>query len=397
VRKEAIQQLGLLAQRHSKRSNFVSIKLATLLSGAEKEPAIRAQILNLLTLPHIAVASEPVDVVGVVAGYLARGASPELADAETRDCAIILGRRRTEEARKALLALARTHPKPQVRQVVVEEGLLPWGRTDDGIHTELIEIVVSKDQPQDARRAVIDALGRKGGRRSAVTLETLKQHKDVSGDEVLVRAIREAKLELLGRLANGKGAAADAPEQKPLDLEAAIQILEQEIDGDAERLEPLAGRRVEACDGATVPAGTARYRLATLHARLPADKRKDDVLLRRYREAAAKALPDKLPAELRETLLLEYRELLRNDPADAERARRAMECSRDLAKLAVEAQAKDKAAGYWLDAAEAAANLNDGALARKFLEEAALSGGVVGELVVREQKLRERIDLLPRG
>jgi hypothetical protein len=396
VRKEGIQQLGQLAQRLQKRSNFVSIKLASLLSGAEKEPAIREQILKLLTQPHITVATEPVDVVAVVAGYLEKGASPDLTDAEMRDCAIVLGKRRTEDAKKVLLALARTHPKLQVRQLAVQEGLLPWARSDESLHLELVDLVISKDQPFDARKAVIESLGKRGGRRSAITLEVLAQHKDL--DPNLRDAIREAKLVLLERLANGKGAAADAPDQKPLDLEAAAQILEQEIAGDPEKLEALAAQLVKACkDAGGLPAGTARYRLATLYARLPAEKQKETVLLQRYKDAADNALGDKLPADLREALLLEYRSLLRKDKADADRARRAMECSRELAKLAAEAQANDKAAGYWLDAAEAAADLNDGTEGRKFLEEAAASGGVVGELVVREQELRGRIERLFKG
>jgi hypothetical protein len=396
VKKEAIQQLGQLAQRKETQRNFVSIKLASLLGGAEKEPVIRAQILNLLTTSYITVATKPVDVVAVVAGYLQNGTTPELTDAEMRDCAKVLGKRRTDDARTALLALARTHAKMPVRQVALEEGLLPWAREDETLHGDLMGIVLSKDQPIDARKAVIEALGSKGGRRSAGTLDELKQHKDL--DPSLEKPVREAKLVLLHRLATNKGAAADAPDQKPLDLDAAIKILEQELGGDAERLEALAADIVKACDTAPkVPAGTARYRLATLYARLSAEKQKDGVLLQRYKDAADNAAADKLPPDLREQMLLEYRDLLRKDTSNADHARRAMECSRDLAKLATDAQARDKAAGYWLDAAETAANLNDGALARKFLEEAAASGGVVGALQVREQELRTRIDRLPKG
>jgi hypothetical protein len=392
ARKEAIQQLGQLAQRVPKQMNFVSIRLASLLQGAETEPAIRAQILKLLTESYITVATEPVDVVAVIAGYLEKGASPELTEAEMRDCAKVLGKRRTEEARKALLALARTHAKLQVRQVAVQEGLLPWAREDESLHAELMDLVISKDQPFDARKAVIESMGKRGGRRSALTLEALAQHKDL--DPNLRDAIREAKLGLLERLANGKGAAADAPDQKPLDLSAACQILEQEIGGDPERLEALAAQLVKALKDAGLPAGTARYRLATLYARLPAEKQKEPVLLQRYREAADNALNDKLPADRREALLLEYRALLSKDKADPERGRRAMECSRDLAKLAAEAQASEKAAGYWLDAAQAAADLNDAVAGRGFLDAAAASGGVVGELAAREQDLRVRIERL---
>ncbi|MCK6461501.1 MAG: hypothetical protein L6Q95_16595, partial [Planctomycetes bacterium] len=392
VRRQAVQQLGLLAQRVPKQTNFVSIRLASLLQGAEKEPAIRAQILNLLTQPHITVATEPVNVVTVVAGYLASGTSPELTEAEMRDCAKVLAKRRTDAARKALLALAGTHAKVQVRRIVVEEGLLPWGRDDESIHADLMALVADKEQPLDARKVVIEALGKKGGRRSAATLEKLAQTKDL--DPTLLDAVREAKLVLLERLATMKGAAADAPEQKPLDLEAACQLLEQERGGDAERLEQLAGVLVKACDQAKIPAGTARYRLATLYARLPQEKQKEPQLLQRYKDAADNAASDKLPAGLREELLLAYREALRKDASDPERARRAMECSRDLAQLALESQAKDRAAGYWLDAAEAATNLSDGAQARKFLDEAAASGGIVGELESREQALRDRIGRL---
>lgn len=395
VRREAIQQLGQLAERLKERSSYVSIRLASLLQNAEKEPAVRALILNLLTRSYITVATEPVDVVAVVAGYLEKGTTPELSDAEMRDCASVLGKRRTDDARKALLALAKTHEKLQVRRFVVEEGLLPWARTDESLHAELVDIVANKDQRLDARKVVIEALGKKGGRRSAATLETLAQVKDL--DPSLKDAIKESKIVLLDRLANGKGPAADAPDQKRLDLETACQILEQERGADAERLEALAGVLVKACDLAAVPAGTARYRLATLYARLAPEKQKEAQLLQRYKDAADNAVADKLPADLREELLLSYRELLRKDKADPERARRAMECSRDLAKLAVDAQAKDRVAGYWLDAADVAADLKDGKQARKFLDEAAASGGVVGDLVIREQELRGRIDRLLKG
>lgn len=396
VKKEAVQQLGQLAQRKEKRSNFVSIKLASLLGANGSEPAIRAQILNLLTKSYITVATEPVDVVAVVAGYLEKGTTPELTEAEMRDCAIVLGRRRTEDARKALLALAGKHPKLQVRQLAVQEGLLPWARVDESLHVDLIDLAVSKDQPFDARKAVIEALGKRGGRRSALTLEALKQHKDL--DPALVGTIREAKLVLLKRLAENKASIADTPDQRPLDLEAACLLLEQEQGGsDVERLELLAADVVKACVDAKVPAGTARYRLATIHARLPAEKRKEAVLLQRYKDAADNAVADKLPVAMREALLLEYRDLLGKDGADKDRIRRTVECNRDLAKLATEAQATDKAAGYWLDAAEAAANMNDPALADKFLQEAAASGGVVGEQVIRAEQLRKRIDGMPRG
>ncbi|HEX5139141.1 MAG TPA: HEAT repeat domain-containing protein [Planctomycetota bacterium] len=387
VKKQAIQQLGQLAQKYPKRSNFVSIKLATLLKGAENVPPIRAQILNLLTQPYVTVATDPVDVAAVVAGYLEKGANPELTEPEMRDCAKVIGKRRTDDARKVLLALAKTHPKPEVRQVAIEEGLLPWAREDETLHAELVGLVVDKDQPLNVRKVVIEALGKRGGRRSALTLEQLSQAKDL--DPVLKDAIKEAKLVLLGRLAATKSASADAPER--LDLEAACQILERESGGDPERLEPLAGTLVKGCADAKIPAGTARYRYATLYARLPEDKRKEPVLLQRYKDAAENAAFDNLPADLREKLLLDYRELLRRDKADTDRARRAMECSRDLAKLALEAQANEKAAGFWLDAAAAAANLNDAAQALKFLDQAKATGGLVGDLVAREQDLRTKV------
>jgi len=389
VKKQAIQQLGQLAQKVSKRSNIVSYKLATLLKGAENVPAVRATILNLLTQPYIMVATEPVDVAAVVAGYLEKGTNPELTEPELRDCARVLGKRRTDDARKALLALAKTSPKPQVRQVAIEEGLLPWAREDETLHTELVNLVVDKEQPLAVRKVVIDALGKRGGRRSALTLDQLAQVKDL--DPVLQAAIKEAKLVLLERLATFKANAADAPDQKPLDLDSACKLLERESGGDPERLEPLAGTLVKACTELKLAAGTARYRYATLYARLPADKRKEPVLLQRYKDAAENAVFDKLPPELREKLLLDYRELLRTDKTDAERSHRAMECSRDLAKLALEAQANQKAAGYLLDAAEAAVGLNDAAQAVKFLDDAKATGGLVGDLVPREQDLRTKV------
>lgn len=389
VRKEAIQQLGQLAQRLKERQQWISVKLVGLLAGTEKEPAFRAQILNLLTQPHVPVATEP-DEVLVVRGYLEKAMNPELTDAELRDCALVLGKARTPEAKEALLKAASSHAKPQARRYAVEEALVPWARTDETIHLELTALALAPDQPLHGRTTVIEALGRKGGRRAEATLRAIEENK--AFDPPLHPAMKEAKLVLLKRLANGEGAAADAPDQKAGDLEAAGRILEQEIGGDStERLESLAGILVKAADAAKVPAGTARYRLAWLYAKLPAERVKETELLRRYEEAATNAAADKLPLDLRATMLLDYRDLLRKDPPVPERIHEAATCSEELAELALEEKNKEKAARYYLDAAESELSLGNRQRARELVDKATGTGGVAGELVAREQGLRAKL------
>jgi hypothetical protein len=389
VRKEAIQQLGLLAHRLPERRNYVGIKLTGLLAAAEKEPAFRAQILNLLTQGHVPVVREP-DEVLVVRGYLEKGATPELTDAELRDCALVLGKARTPEAKGALLKAASSHGKLQARRYVLEEALVPWARSDETIHLELTELALAPEQPLDARKAVIEALGKKGGRRSEATLKAIEESERL--DPLLLDAVREAKLQLLKRLANGEGAAADAPDQKPADLEAAGRLLEQEIDGDADRLEALAALLVKAADAAKAPAGTARYRLAWLYGRLPAERMKEAELLRRYDDAAANAIADRLAPALREAMLLEYRDLLLKEPADEGRVEAAATCNEDLAEVALGERNKEKAARFYLDAAECHFGLGNRPRAKELLDKAVGTGGIAGELEVREQGLRTKLD-----
>jgi hypothetical protein len=388
ARKEAIQQLGQLASRLPERQQWISVKLVGLLAGTEKEPAFRAMILNLLTQPHIPVSTEP-DEVQVVRGYLEKGAVPDLTDAELRDCALVLGKARTPAAKEALLKAASSHAKPQARRYALEEGLVPWARSDESIHLELTAIALAPEQPLDGRRAVVEALGKRGGRRAAATLDLIEQ--DKAFDPALAGAVKEAKLQLLKRLANGEGAAADAPDQKPADLEAALRILEQEIAGDPDRLEALAGALVRACDAAKIPAATARYRLAWLYARLPPERMKEPTLLQRYEEAAANAGADKLLPALREEMLRDYRDLLLKDKANTDRMREAATCAEELAELALAERNKEKAARHYLDAAESYLALGNRQRAKELLDKATGTGGVAGELVARERELRARL------
>ncbi len=393
VRKEAIQQLGLLADRVKERSNYVGIRLTSLLAASEKEPAIRAQILNVLTRSNIPVVTEP-DEVSVVRSYLEKGTNPELTDAELRDCALVLGRARTPAAREALLKAASSHAKPQARRYAVEEALVPWARADETIHGELTQLATDAQQPLAAREAVIEALGKRGGRRAEGTLREIDANPAL--DPLLRPAVREARLRLLKRLANGEGAAADNPEQKPADLEAAGRILEQEINGDAakldpERLEALAGLLVKAADTAKAPAWTARYRLAWLYARLPADRVKEAELLDRYDAAATSAGADRLPLPLRAEMLVDYRDLLLKERSDTARIQAAAVCDEELAEIALEERDKEKAARFYLDAAECHLDVGNRQRAKEMLDKATSTGGIAGELVAREQELRAKL------
>ncbi len=388
VRKEAIQQLGQLAQRLKERSNYVGIRLTSLLAASEKEPAIRAQILNLLTQVHIPVVTEP-DEVLVVRGYLEKGASPELTDAELRDCALVLGKARTPAAQEALLKAASSHGRLQARRYAVEEALVPWARADETIHVHLTQLAIDAAQPFAAREVVIEALGKRGGRRAEATLREIEESQAL--DPLLKPGIREAKLRLLKRLANGEGAAADTPEQKPADLEAAGRILEQEIHGDPVRLEALAGLLVKVADAAKAPAGTARYRLAWLYGRLPADQVKEAELRDRYDAAAANASADRLPLPLRAEMLVDYRDLLLKERSDTARIQAAAVCDEELADIALAEKDKEKAARFYLDAAECHLDVGNRQRAKEMLDKATGTGGIAGDLVAREQELRAKL------
>jgi hypothetical protein len=400
VRKEAIGQLSQLALRVEKRRPYVGIKLAGLLARAAKEPDIRALILSLLTQSHVQLASTPDDVVAIVRGYLEQGATPELSDAELRDCAAVLGRRRTDEAKEALKKAAAGHPKLQARRYAVEEGLIPWARSDESIHEDLKALVLAPEQWPEARKAVIEALGKKGGRRAARTLQELAQSPDLPPD--LLPVVQEAKLQLLKRLAEAGGEG--NPEQKAADVEEAALLLEQEVSGgreigsDVERLEKLADLVVREADAAKLPAGTARFRLAWLYARLPEDKRTEGELLRRYGQACDNAVDDRLPPGPREEMLKEYRDLLLRRPDERARLELAVDCAQELGRLSLE-EKKDKvaAARYYLDAGEGAVKLGNPRLAEELRNKAMTTGGVGGELVAREQQLRDAIEKLPRS
>jgi len=273
----------------------------------------------------------------------------------------------------------------------VEEGLLPWARVDPEIHKGLKALVLAADQPIEARRAVVEALGRKGGRRSAQTLAEIEAAPELHPD--LLPIVREAKLQLARRLANGE--ASEAPEQRA-DLEAACRLLEEGLNGDPERLEKIAEAIVRAADAAKLPAGTARYRMASLYQRRPAEKQEQAALLNLFQIAKAAALSDGLPADLREAMLRDYQTLLLAKPDD-DRYAKAASCAEELGDLALEKKDKAVAAGHFLDAAEYAIRRRDRALAERLLNRARDSAGVGGELVAREKELRVAAESLPRG
>jgi len=390
TRRAALQQLGALALRMPARRNYVGIKLAVLLSNNEAEPVLRAQILSLLTQNHIPVASKP-DIGAVLRGFLEKGASPPLTDAELRDCTFVLGKSRTPEAKAALEKAATSNRDLKVRRFAVEEALLPWARVDPEIHDVLKGLILAADQPIEARRAVVEALGRKGGRRSAQTLAEVEASADLSPD--LLPAVREAKLQLAERLANS--GATEAPEQRA-DLEAACSLLEQGLNGDPERLEKIAGAIVRAADAAKLPAGTARYRMASLYRQRPAEKQDEATLLNLYQLAKANAATDGLPVELRETMLREYQGALLAKPDD-DRLAKAASCAEELGDLAREKEDAVGAAAHYLDGADYAVRRKDRALAERLLNLARESTGVTGELVAREKELRAVAESLPRG
>jgi hypothetical protein len=119
-------------------------------------------------------------------------------------------------------------------------------------------------------------------------------------------------------------------------------------------------------------------------------------LLKRYEDARANAVADRLPPAQREAMLNEYRDLILKVPGDKERIARAIGCYVDLAEVALDAKDKGKAANACLDAAEIACRLGDSQRAKDLLDKAKATGGLSGDLVVREATLRAKAEQLPK-
>jgi len=392
ARRGAIQSLGDFARRFEASRDYVGRLLAGMLP-TEKDPAVRRQILATLNQRFVPAATA-LDPIRTYLEPESVADAPELDDTEIRDCIGILGRVGSDPALALLRKVARAHPDLNVRRVAVEDGLLPWAARNGKAHVilkDLLDLAIGKDQPLDARRAVIDALGQKGTRNAHATLNVIVQTQGI--DPSLQAAAVAAKLALAERLAVPPGGRTIAPD----DLQTAVRILEEERGAaDLARIEKLARTIVEAGVAAKLPVGTARYRLVTLYLRHP-EKEHDKKVLRELCEAAANgAKADGLLAADEQALLYLYKKLLLEDKSPDKRlANRegAMRCLGRIAEL--EKVDKKKAASLFMDAGALAIGLKRKADADEYLNRAMGTGGVGGELTARMKQLREAADNLP--
>jgi hypothetical protein len=393
ARRGAIQSLGDFARRFESNRDYVGRTLAGMLP-TEKDPAVRRQILATLNQRFVPAAA----ALDPIRGYLqpqTAAKAPKLDDTEIRDCIGILGRIGSDPALALLRKVARAHPELRVRRFAVEDGLLPWAARNGKepvILKDLLDLAVGKEQPLEARRAVIDALGRKGTRNAHATLNVIVQTQGI--DPGLQAAAVAAKLTLAERLA----VPPDGRKITPDDLQTAVRILEEEKGAaDLARIEKLARDILGAGDAAKLPVGTARYRLVTLYLRHPEKEHDKKVLHSLYEGAAAQARADGLPAAEEQALLLSYRTLLLEDDTDGKRVEnveKAIECLVRIAELE-QGSDKKKAAILFMDAAELALELKRKTAAGELLNRAMATGGVGGELTARMKRLRERTDALP--
>jgi len=396
ARKGAIQYLGDFARRFEPIRDYVGRILAGMLP-TEKDAAVRRQILATLNQRFVPAEKALVPIRGFLQPK-PDDTAPKLDDTEIRDCIGILGRIGSVEALALLREIARAHAELRVRRLAVVDGLLPWAARNGKepvILKDLLALAVGKEQPLEARRAVIEALGQKGTRNAHPVLNVIVQTQGI--DPALQTEAVAAKLALAERLAvppDGRTITSD-------DLQAAIRILEEEKGAaDLARLDKLARDIVRVGDAAKLTVGVARYRLVTLYLRRPEKKRETKALLDLYVKAAGKAAADGLPGPEEQALQLGFKTLLLDKTLKIEgvedntRVRDAIGCLRRAAKLE-EGGDKKKAAKLFLDAAELAIGLKDKKLFQTLRNLAMGTEGVVGELGEREKTLRDQAAALP--
>jgi hypothetical protein len=393
ARRSAIQNLGDFARRFEASRDYVGRLLAGMLP-TEKDPAVRRQILATLNQRFVPAATALDPIRGYLQPDSAPNVAPALDDTEIRDCIGILGRVGSDPALALLRKVAREHPDLNVRRVAVEDGLLPWAARNGKAHVilkDLLDLAIGKDQPLDAREAVIDALGQKGTRNAHATLNVIVRTQGI--DPSLQAAAVAAKLALAERLAVPPDARTIAPD----DLQTAVRILEEERGAaDLARIEKLARTIVEAGVAAKLPVGTARYRLVTLYLRHP-EKEHDKKVLRELCEAAANgAKNDGLLAADEQALLYRYKKLLLEDETPDKRLANREAAMRCLGRIAeLEKVDTKKAASLFMDAAALAIELKRKADADEYLNKAMGTNGVGGGLTARLKQLRGAADNLP--
>jgi len=394
VRKDAVQYLAQLVRSYEHQRAYVGIVLAGLLKRGEKDAAVRTQILATLATNDVPTNADALDVIR---SYFTSDVQPPLSDAEFKDCITILSQAGTEDATAVLLKAAAEYPRPEVRRLAIEEGLLPRARREKdparqkAILDQVQALILSADQPEPVRRAAIEALGRKGTRLAHATLNEIQRAEGLP--EELAAAVVDAKIALATRLATpGEGGALDRD-----DLMTAATILEEEWRQDPTRMEKLADAIVHNADAQKLPVGSARFLRARLY-RLAHAEPDGNVLLGLYEEAAARARDDVVPVDLLRSLLTEYRDLLvAGDDPSPDRLQKAIGIYRQLAQMALDDKDKVRAADLFLKAADCAVRTKDAAQAEALLNSAQATGGLGGDLTPEEKRLRGEVDRLRKA
>jgi hypothetical protein len=321
VRLKAVRGLLARARASAESRDPIGRKLAELLA-TETEPRVVEGVLEALLEVPEETALEPIRAI-------LSGAREHSATA-LQDGIAVLRRLKSRGALDALLAVAASHPKPEVRVLAVAEGILPRAFASEAEEAEAMRAVAAlandEAQPAEVRKAIIGTLGEKGGRGAVRALEAL------SAAEGLSDAEREwatgAQFALAERLATPSGTPVPAA-----DLAAALRLLSALRDREpAARVAALAERIAAAADQAQLPAGSARAIHALAFDRI--EDRAPGEALRKFAEAADAAAADGVDPEIERRLLLRYRALLGSEPgASAESYLRSMRASRRLAEL----------------------------------------------------------------
>lgn len=335
VRLKAVRGLLARARASAESRDRIGRKLAELLS-TEREPRVVEGVLEALLEVPEETALEPIRAILLGAR--------EYSATALQDCIAVLRQLKGRGALDALLAVAASHGKSEMRVRAVADGILPRAFASAAEEAEAMRAVAAladdEGQPAEVRKAIVEKLGERGGRGAALALQALLASENL--DDAEREWATAAQFALAERLATPSGSAVSSA-----DLAAALRLLAALRNREpAARVAALAERIAKAADQAQLPAGGARAIHALAFDRI--EGRAPEEALRKLAEAADAAAADGADAEDERRLLLRLRALLGADPAaPAEMHLRSMRASRRLAELAGD------------DAEEAAAHLGE--------------------------------------
>jgi len=324
VRLKAVRGLRERARTSPESQDSVGRKLSELLA-AETEPSVLGGILSALVEVPVESVLDPVRRMLL--------GPKEYSATALQDCVSILRRLRSRGALDALLLVAGSHTRVEVRVRAVAEGILPreFGSAEEEERAmrEVARLATSPEQPAEVRQEIVQKLGEKGGRGAATALAAILASPDLP--DAARDAAVTSQMRLAERLATPGGAAIAAA-----DLAVTLRLLEAiRAVATPDRVGALAERIAKAADQAKLPAGIARAAGALAFDAIEA--RPAAEALRRFEEVAENAAADGLKPEAEAAILARYRELLLAEAAgDEERDMKAMHASRRLAELAAQ-------------------------------------------------------------